>query len=321
MLAGMPLLLREADVDWLLPVSEAIPAVEGAFKLLGLGEAVDCPRRRAKAGGAVLNVMWAMAPTLGAMGVKSYPVVRTDVTQGSSLTFVMYGLPGGKLEAIVAAGTLGQRRTGAASAVATRYLARPDSEVLTVFGAGWQAEGQVEAVVRSLPRLGHLLVVGRSEERRDRFVAKMRARFDLAVEWATPEEAVREADVLVTATGSAEPLFDGAWLKPGTHINAAGSNYAEKRELDAETVRRADLVVADSAGVARLESGDLVRNEFDWSRLVELGSVVVGEAPGRRTEDEITIFESQGLALEDLVCAVRVLDKAREAGLGIELPA
>jgi alanine dehydrogenase len=319
-LANMPLLLREADVDGLLPVSEAIPAVEGAFKLLGLGEAVDCPRRRARAGGAVLNVMWAIAPTLGAMGVKSYPVVRTDVTQGSSLTFVMYGLPGGDLEAIIEVDTLGQRRTGAASAVATRYLARPESEVLTVFGAGWQAEGQVEAVVQSLPRLRKLLVVGRSEERRDRFVAKMRERFDLAVEGAAPEEAVRAADVLVTVTGSAEPLFDGAWLKPGTHINAAGSNYAEKRELDAETVRRADLVVADSAAVARVESGDLIRNDFDWRRLDELGSVVVGEASGRRTQDEITIFESQGLALEDLVCAVRVLDKAREAGVGIELP-
>lgn len=316
----MPLLLREGDVDGLLPVSEAILAVEGAFKLLGLGEAVDCPRRRAKSGGAVLNVMWAIAPTLGAMGVKSYPVVRADVTQGSSLTFVMYGLPDGKLEAIVEADTLGQRRTGAASAVATRYLARPESEVLTIFGAGWQAEGQVEAVIHSLPCLREVLVVGRSEERRDRFVAKVRERFDLAVEAAAPEEAVRAADVLVTATGSAEPLFDGAWLKPGTHINAAGSNYAEKRELDAEVVRRADRVVADSAAVARLESGDLIRNDFDWRRLDELCSVVVGEASGRRTEEEITVFESQGLALEDLVCAVRVLARARESGVGTELP-
>lgn len=316
----MPLLLREGDVDGLLPISEAIRAVESAFKLLGLGEAVDCPRRRAKAGSVVLNVMWAIAPTLGAMGVKSYPVVRTDVTQGSSLTFVMYGLPDGKLEAIIEADTLGQRRTGAASAVATRYLARPESEVLTVFGVGWQAESQVEAVVRSLPNLREVLVVGRSAERRDRFVTKMRERFHLTIEAAPPEEAVRAADVLVTITGSAEPLFDGAWLKPGTHINAAGSNYAEKRELDAKTVQRADLVVADSAAVARLESGDLIRNDFDWRRLHELGSVVVGKVPGRRTQEEITIFASQGLAMEDLVCAVEVLDRAREAGVGIELP-
>jgi ornithine cyclodeaminase/alanine dehydrogenase len=317
----MPLLLREADVEGLLPISEAIPAVEAAFKLLGLGEAVDCPRRRAKAGGAVLNVMWAIAPTLGAMGVKSYPVVRTDVTQGSSLTLVLYGLPDGRLEAIVEADTLGQRRTGAASAVATKYLARPESEVLTVFGAGWQAESQVEAVAQSLPRLRQVFVVGRSKERRDRFVEEMSERLGLAVEVAAPEEAVRAADVIVTITGSAEPLFDGAWLKPGTHINAAGSNYAEKRELDAGTVHRSDRVVADSAAVARLESGDLIGNDFDWGRLDELGSVVVGEAPSRRTEEEITVFESQGLALEDLVCAVRVLSRAREAGVGIELPA
>jgi ornithine cyclodeaminase/alanine dehydrogenase-like protein (mu-crystallin family) len=316
----MYLLLRESEVDELLTVPKVIEAIEEAFSLFGRRDAVNCPRRRDAAGDAVLNVMWALAPTLGAMGVKSYPVVRTDVTQGSSLTFVMYGLPDGNLEAIIEADTLGQRRTGAASAVATKYLARPESEVLTVFGVGWQAESQVEAVVQSLPCLREVLVVGRSAERRDRFVAKMRERFHLTIEAAPPEEAVRAADVLVTITGSAEPLFEGAWLKPGTHINAAGSNYAEKRELDAETVHRADRVVADSAAAARLESGDLIRSDFDWRRLHELGSVVVGEAPGRRTQDEITLFESQGLATEDLVCAVQVLGRAREAGAGIELP-
>jgi ornithine cyclodeaminase/alanine dehydrogenase len=264
--------------------------------------------------------MWAIAPPLGVMGVKSYPIVRTDVTQGSSLTLVVYGLPDGKLEAIFEADTLGQRRTGAASAVATKNLARPESEVLTVFGAGWQAESQVTAVAQVLPRLRRVLVVGRSEDKRDKFVAKMRSEVGLAVEGAATEEAVRAADVIITITGSAEPLFDGAWLKPGTHINAAGSNFADKRELDAETVRRAARVVADSAEVARLESGDLIDNGFDWERLDELGSVVVGEAPGRRTEQEITIFESQGLALEDLACAVEVLRRARVAGAGVDLP-
>jgi alanine dehydrogenase len=315
----MPLLLRETDVEKLLPIPEAVGAVEHAFKMLGLGEAVNCPRRRAKARGAVLNVMWAIAPALGVMGVKSYPIVRTDVTQGSSLTLVLYGLPDGKLEAIFEADTLGQRRTGAASAVATKYLARPESEVLAVFGAGWQAESQVTAVAQVLPRLRRVLVVGRSEQKRDKFVAKISSEVGLPVEGAASEEAVRAADVIITITGSAEPLFDGAWLKPGTHINAAGSNFADKRELDAETVRRAARVVADSAEVARLESGDLISNGFDWERLDELGSVVVGEVPGRRTEKEITIFESQGLALEDLACAAEVLRRARAAGAGVAL--
>lgn len=316
----MSLLLREAEVDELLTMPEAIEAVEEAFGLLGRGDAVNCPRRRGVARNAVLNVMWALAPTLGAMGVKVYPIVRTDVTQGASFTFLLYELPGGGLNAILEAGVLGQRRTGAASAVATKYLARPDSETLTVFGAGWQAESQVEAVAQVLPRLARVLVVGRSPERRDRFVEKMRARLSIPFETPDPESAVREANVLITATGSSEPLFDGAWLSPGVHVNAVGSNLAEKRELDAETLRRASRVVADSVEVARLEGGDLLRNSFEFGGLEELGALVAGNAPGRQEANEITVFESHGLALEDLVCAARVLHRARELGVGVKLP-
>lgn len=234
----MSLLLREAEVRELVPIAMAVEAVEDAFGLLGRGEAVNCPRRRGSVQGAVLNVMWALAPTLGAMGVKSYPIVRADVTQGSSFTFLLYGLPGGQLDAIIEAGALGQRRTGAASAVATKCLARTDSEVLAVFGAGWQAESQVEAVARVLPHLRRVLVVGRSPCRRDRFIADMRRRTGLSFEAAEPQAAVRNADMLITATGSSEPVFDGTQLAPGTHINAVGSNVAQKRELDAETLRR-----------------------------------------------------------------------------------
>jgi ornithine cyclodeaminase/alanine dehydrogenase-like protein (mu-crystallin family) len=316
----MALFLREADVETLLPLSDAISAVEDAFGLLGSAEAVDHPRGRAEASGAVLNAMWAIAPTLGAMGIKSYPIVRSDVTQSSTSTFVLYGLPEGNMEAILEADTLGQLRTGAASAVATKYLARTESKVLSVFGAGWQAESQVTALARVLHNLERVLVVGRSEERRNRFVAKMEESLGVSVEAAEPEDAVRAADVLVTITGSAEPIFDGAWLQPGTHINAAGSNFAGKRELDATTIRGADLVVADSSEVARLESGDLISNDFDWGRLYELGAVVVGAAPARRTEGEITLFESHGLALEDLVCAAKVLGKALDTGIGTNIP-
>jgi alanine dehydrogenase len=316
----MSLLLRESEVDELLTLPEAIEAVEEAFSLLGRGDAVNCPRRRGAAGDAVLNVMWALAPTFGAMGVKAYPIVRTDVTQGSSFTFIMYNLPDGGLDAIVQAGVLGQRRTGAASAVATKYLANRDSETLTVFGAGWQAESQIEAVAQVLPRVARVLVVSRSRDRRDRFIEKLRPRLDITFETPETEDAVREADVLITATGSSEPLFDGAWLSPGAHVNAVGSNFAQKREIDAETLRRASRVVADSIEVARLESGDLLRNSFDFQGLEELGAIVAGRVPGRRGADEITVFESQGLALEDLACAVRVIRRARELGVGMELP-
>lgn len=316
----MSLLLREADVEVLLPILEAIESVEQGFQLLGTGEATNYPRQRGNSPGATLNVMWAMAPTLGAMGVKVYPIVRTDVTQGSSFTFLLYGLPEGKLEAVIEADTLGQRRTGAASAVATRHLARPESETLAIFGAGWQAESQVEAVVRVLPRLRRVFVVGRSVERRDRFIEKMRGNLKLPIAPAGPEEAVRAADVIITITGSSEPVFDGAWLREGTHVNAAGVSFPNKRELDSETLRRAARVVADSAEAARIDGGDLLLNDFEWDRMEELGPIIAGRLPGRRTEEEITVFESHGLALEDLVCAVKVLARARESGIGTELP-
>lgn len=316
----MSLLLREADVEVLLPILEAIESVEQGFQLLGTGEATNYPRQRGNSPGATLNVMWAMAPTLGAMGVKVYPIVRTDVTQGSSFTFLLYGLPEGKLEAVIEADTLGQRRTGAASAVATRHLARPESETLAIFGAGWQAESQVEAVVRALPRLRRVFVVGRSVERRDRFIEKMRGNLKLPIAPAGPEEAVRAADVIITITGSSEPVFDGAWLREGTHVNAAGVSFPNKRELDSETLRRAARVVANSAEAARIDGGDLLLNDFEWDRMEELGPIIAGRLPGRRTEEEITVFESHGLALEDLVCAVKVLARARESGIGTELP-
>lgn len=305
----------------LLTMPETVGQVEEAFRMLGRGEAVNCPRQRGAVEGTVLNVMWALAPAVGAMGVKAYPIVRTDVTQGASFTFLLYGLPGGGLEAILEAGVLGQRRTGAASAVATKYLARPDSETLTIFGTGWQAESQVEAVAGVLPRLSHVLVVGRSRTRRDQFVEKAQRVLGVPVESADPEFAVREADVIVTATGAGEPIFDGSWLSAGTHVNAVGVNLAEKRELDAETLHRADRVVADSGEVARLESGDLFRNSFDFGHLEEMGEVVAtGRTRDKREEDQITVFESHGLALQDLICAVGVLEMARERGIGSELP-
>jgi ornithine cyclodeaminase/alanine dehydrogenase len=302
----MPVLLGESHVDRLLTIADSIDAVEEGFRLLGRGEAANFPRRRGVFENAILNVMWALAPPLGGMGEKVYPIVRSDVIQGSAFTFLLYGLPVGDLQAILEVNLLGQRRTGAASTVASRYVARPEGETLSIFGAGWQASSQVAAIAHALPALCQVLVV----ERQARFVQQLRAMTGLDVQVAEPRDAVGRADVLVTATGSAEPVFDGAWLRPGTHVNAVGSNFAGKRELDEQAIRRADVLVADSAEAARLETGDLLRNDFEWERLVELGAIAAGLAPGRSSPEEITMFESHGLALEDLACPVRVTSRA-----------
>jgi alanine dehydrogenase len=313
-------LLTEADVDASLSMSAAIAAVEEGFRLLARGDAQNFPRQRGGIPGAVLNVMWAVAPPLGVMAAKSYPVVRTDVPQSSTSTLVVYGLPDGQVRAICEADTLGQRRTGAATAVATRLMARPESEVLTVFGAGWQARGQVEAAVHALSRLSRVLVVNRDPERGRAFASGVEESFEIAADHTDPESAVRKADVIITATGAADPLFDGEWIRPGTHINAIGSNHSEKAEVDSTTLQSAAVVAADSVDVARLESGDLHRAAFPWERVVDFSDIVTGKRLGRTSEGHVTVFESHGLALEDLVCGEVVLREAEKRGLGLKLP-
>lgn len=304
---------------------EAIDAVERSFDALARGTAVNMPRQRTGLAGVSLNVLGAVSSELDTAVVKSYPIVRRDVTVGSSFTVLVYQVSDGALLGMLEGNALGQIRTGAASAVATRYLARADSRSLTLFGAGWQAESQLEGLICVMPRLERVMVVGRAAQKVERFCARMTERLGLAVEPAVDaERAVREADVLTTATGSGTPLFDGEWLTPGVHVNAVGSNYAEKQELDAATVRRSHCVVVDDLATARAESGDLLaaeaRGQFDWSTAIPLCEIVAGGVAGRASPDDITLFESQGLGLEDLAVATHALKRARERGVGLEIP-
>jgi ornithine cyclodeaminase/alanine dehydrogenase-like protein (mu-crystallin family) len=208
-------------------------------------------------------------------------------------------------------------------------MARGDSRVMTLFGAGWQARAQLDAIARVLPALQRVNVVSRSPERVAAFCADMRpvlesigsAAAGALVAAGDIAAAVRESDLITTITGSKVPLFDGAWLQPGTHVNAAGSNFAEKRELDSTAVARAVRIVADDVEVAKIESGDLVNAAgLDWSRVRPLADVVGGGYPGRGSADEITLFESQGLGLEDLAVAAVLLERAAERGIGIDIP-
>lgn len=317
----MALLLRESDVRELLTMDEALPVIEDAFASVASGDAVNVPRVRGTLPEATLNVLAAVSRKLDAAVVKAYPVVRKDVTVGSSLTLLLYRISTGALDAIVEASVLGQIRTGAASGVAAKYMARPDSRVMTLFGAGFQAQSQLEALARVLPSLERINVVSRSPERARKFCSDLMAAVDVEVVIAQDvAQAIAAADVVTTATGSHKPLFDGAWLRPGVHVNAVGSNYAEKREIDTVAVRRASRIVVDDIAVAKLESGDLINSEVDWSSIRSLSEVVTGRAPGRGSRDEITLFESQGLGLEDLAVACHVVRRARESGRGVEIP-
>ena len=320
----MTLFLSEDDVERLLSVEDALREVRRVFELLAGDGTANYPRQRGGFDDALLNVMWAVSRDLGVMGAKVYPVVRTDVSQSSTSTFLLYSMPDGRLEAVLEAELLGQRRTAAASAVATQALAREDAETLTVIGTGWQAAGQVPAVAAVMPNLRRLIVVGRTTEAGLRFAQAMQPSLSVSVEVATtPEEAVHAADVLVTATGSYTPVIDGSWLRDGVHINAVGANYATKRELDRETISRADVIVVDSREVAALECGDLLLNAGVGAvdSTVELAAVLMGLAQGRTDAGQITLFESHGLAVQDLACARHILERASAEGLGARLPA
>jgi ornithine cyclodeaminase/alanine dehydrogenase len=312
----MTLYLNDEDVQALLPVDDAFECVSKAFHLLSEGQATNVPRQRTGAGSSVLNVMWALAPSEGTMGVKSYPIVRTDVTQGTVLTLVVYSFSSGELLGIVKADRLGQLRTGAASAVATKSLARPDSKIMAIYGTGFQAETQVSALTRVLPELQTVLVVGRNRQRRDAFIHRLRNTINVDVQASEPEPAARSADVISTATGSAEPVIFGRWLKPGTHVNAVGSNNSTKREIDRSVLERAALIVADDCAVALIDGGDFIANDWDQGGVISMGEVLTSRTPARRYQDDITLFESHGLALQDVVCASLVLRRAQERGEG-----
>ncbi|MBI2878847.1 MAG: ornithine cyclodeaminase family protein [Candidatus Rokubacteria bacterium] len=316
----MALLLTEQDVARLLPMDLALEAVEEAFRWQGQGKVVNRPRVRLKVPGGLLHVMPAAAPELKAMGLKAYATTRG----GARFVVLLFSAESGELLAVMEADRLGQMRTGAASGVATRYLARPDAETVGIYGTGWQACSQLEAV-SAVRKIREVRAYGRDPERRQAFAREMAGRLGVPViPVERPEEAARGASILVTITNSRTPVLQGAWLEPGAHVNAAGSNALERAELDVEAVRRAALIVVDSLEQARLECGDLVapieQGATRWEAIRELGEVMAGNHPGRSGPEAITLFESQGVAMEDVAVAVRVWERARAEGVGQALP-
>ena len=316
----MALFLTEADVAHLLPIPLAIEAVEAVFRRHGEGNVVNQPRARLRLNDRLLHVMSAALPGLAAMGLKAY---TTGPGQNHHVVLLWSGQDG-RLEALIEASRLGQIRTGAASGVATKFLAREDAQVVGLYGAGWQAESQIRAVcgVRTVRRVQ---VYSRDPERRRRFCRGMEPQ--LGVEMVavdSPAEAARDALILITATNARDPVLLGDWVEPGSHVNAIGSNALNRREIDAALVERSQLVVVDAKDQARIECGDLVepmeRGILSWDDVRELGEVVVGKIPGRPHRDAITLFESQGLAMEDVAVASGIVARARAEGVGTEIP-
>ena len=267
------------------------------------------------------QIMGGTSESFEATGLKTY----VGVAGGSGTRMVVLLFHTGSPEpvAMIAANALGQIRTGAASGVATRHMARPDASTAGIIGSGYQARTQLAAVCAARP-IAQAWVCSRSSERREAFAAEMARELGIAVAATeTAEAAVRDAAVVCVITNSREPVVDGNAFGAGVHINAAGSNSSARRELDETAVRRSDLVVVDDLPQAKVEAGDLIwaaeRRAFRWEQAIELGDVVVGRVPGRPSAGAITLFESQGIGTEDVAAGMYVYQRAREQGLGREV--
>jgi ornithine cyclodeaminase/alanine dehydrogenase-like protein (mu-crystallin family) len=315
----MALLLRERHVTELLDIQTTIAEVEAALRDQAEGRATNRPRYRVATADSQLHVMAAGDRRLGVYGIKVYTASR----KGARFLVLLYESETGDLLAMIEADRLGQMRTGAASGVATKYMARSAAVTVGIYGTGWQAESQLMAVA-AVRQVKRIKAYSRNADHREAFARRMTSllRVEVAAV-ASPEEAARDSAIIITASSAREPVLDGKWIEPGTHVNAVGSNFLSKAELDVEAVRRARVIAVDSIEQARVESGDLMpaieRGVISWESVTELGRIVAGCDAGRTGDDDITIFKSNGIALEDIAAGLGVYNLARERGVGEQI--
>ncbi len=315
----MALLLREGDVLSLLEMHGNIMVLEQAFSAWAQGNAVNLARSRIVQENGVMHLLAASVPSLGIVGFKTYTVFRS----GMRSAVMLFSTIDGRLLSIIEADFLSSMRTGAASGLATRYLARPDASVVGLIGAGKQAYTQVLGVC-AVRQVRTIYVFSRRLPECEKFCGELMNRLSIDVRPVpSPRQAIEDADIVITATTSPEPILPGDWLKSGSHINAIGSNWANRRELDLATLQRSRVIVTDSQEQARVEAGDFIipANErlFDWDKVSDLADIVAGQGPKREFADDITLYKGIGIALEDVATAAHVYILARERGKGEEI--
>jgi ornithine cyclodeaminase/alanine dehydrogenase-like protein (mu-crystallin family) len=297
-------------------MTDALRLVEDVLRQQGEGEAENRPRTRIPYPDGLFHYMAAAVPRQHAVGLKAY----ASSSSGAQFVVLLFDTQSNALLSILEADWLGRMRTGAASGVAAKALAAEGATVAGVIGAGGQAETQIEAIAAALS-LKQIKVFSRTSERREGLIKRLQPGIDAElVPVASAEAAVQDSDLVTTITSAAEPVFKGEWLKEGAHVTAAGGNRPNRRELDSVTVSRADFIAVDSLEQAKLECGDLIIAAREqpgiWSRVIELGSILAGKNKGRTSPTQVTLFESQGVALEDVAVARYVYDRAREEGAG-----
>ncbi len=315
----MALLLRDGDVRNLLDISETIDALEQSFVALSHGDAINRPRTRLIQGNGILHILAASFPGAGVLGLKTYTVFR----QGVRSVVLLFSSEDGRLLSIVEAEWLGRMRTGAMSGLATRHLAIENASRVGLLGSGKQAVTQLMGVcaVRPIQRVS---VYSRRRPECEAFCQQMTRQLGIEVVAVDDSRAaVEEADVVITATTARDPIFSGEWLKPGCHLNVIGSNWPKRREVDDETMERANLIVTDSVEQAKIEAGDLMipthAGKLDWESVWELSDVVAGDGPQRNSSYDITLYKAVGVALEDITVAAHAYLQGREHNAGEEV--
>lgn len=312
----MTLYLSEANVEQLLTLPDTLRVVDDAFRAWGEGRAINHPRRRVRVPQGFLHVMEAALVDEHVMGLKTY----ATVAGGTTFVVQLFDSEMGELLALIDADRLGQMRTGAATGVAAQYLAPEDAETVGIIGTGYQAETQLEAIC-SVRSIEQVRAFSRTAEKRATFARRMSDRLEVHVDAVeSAEGAVRDADVVITITTARDPVFAGEWLQSGACVFAAGGNNVLRRELDSTTLERAAHIVVDDLDQAKMECGELIaaaeRGKVRWEAVHELRQAVAGQVMGRDSAEEITVFESQGIALEDVAVARHLVGLARQRGVG-----
>ena len=304
----MPIYLNEQQAAEFVDMLAAIAAVRDAFLAQAQGEAVNIARTRLAFGKRRLNLMAGGGRRGERYAIKSYG--------SSSYHILLYAAEAG-LVAVMEANLLGQIRTGAASAVASEVMARHDAAKVGLIGAGRQARTQILAL-HAIGRAKEVAVFARDRDQREAFCARLAAETGLPMRAAaTAKEAVKSADIVVTATNASSPVVMSEWLAPGTHVNAMGANAANRRELDPQIVMRAATVATDDVEQAKIEAAEFIdltaEGWLDWEQVLPLHRIV-GARDFHRERDAITLFKSLGVGLEDLAIASLVYDRAMASG-------
>lgn len=313
--------LDSSDVRELVSLEDVIDSVTQAYRQLGAGTATDVPRENVRVSGldGSFKSLPGASETAGAGGFFYTGGFPGDA---ASMTTLVYDPADGGLQAVIESDRLSWLRTGATSAVATDHCARPEAETLGLIGAGTYAESQLLGVA-AVRDLDHVRVYSPTPDSREGFAERLSAHVDTTIEAVgSAKKAVGGADIVCTATTAGEAVFDGDSLAAGTHVNSIGSHYPEQREVDSQTVERARVVV-DTLGRARKEEGEVLlpiaEEQLRWTDIVELGAVVTGDAAGRTSDKEVTLFTSGGIGVEYLLVASEVSARAIEAGVGTEI--